>query len=125
MQELPAQTQTVINQTDSFTQELPAQIQEIDKTIFIMLQTPIDEIENIFVHSPISKINWASHLILLDSSLPLGNRYWYMKQSVENGWSSNVLKMQIENNLFKRQIETQKISNFTKTLPAPQIETFL
>lgn len=120
MQELPAQTQTVINQTDSFSQKLPAQIQEIDKTIFIMLQTPIDEIENIFVHSPISKINWASHLILLDSSLPLGNRYWYMKQSVENGWSSNVLKMQIENNLFKRQIETQKISNFTKTLPAPQ-----
>ena len=43
-----------------------------------------------------------------------------MKQSVENGWSSNVLKIQIETNLFKRQIETQKVNNFTKTLPAPQ-----
>ncbi len=59
-------------------------------------------------------------MILLDSSLPLGNKYWYMKQSVENGWSSNVLKIQIETNLFKRQIETQKVNNFTKTLPTPQ-----
>lgn len=85
-----------------------------------MLQTSIDDIEKDFVCSPISKINWTSHVILLDSSLPLGNKYWYMKQSVENGWSSNVLKIQIETNLFKRQIETQKVNNFTKTLPTPQ-----
>lgn len=103
-----------------FTQEPLAQIQEIGKTISVMLQASIDDIEKDFICSPISKINWTSHVILLDSSLPLGNRYWYMKQSVENGWSSNVLKMQIENDLFKRQIETQKVSNFTKTLPAPQ-----
>lgn len=93
---------------------------KIDKTISAMLQTSIDDIEKDFVCSPISKINWTSHVILLDSSLPLGNKYWYMKQSVENGWSSNVLKIQIETNLFKRQIETQKVNNFTKTLPAPQ-----
>ncbi|CDM07356.1 FIG00937377: hypothetical protein [Bacteroides xylanisolvens SD CC 1b] len=102
------------------TQEPLAQIQKIDKTISAMLQTSIDDIEKDFVCSPISKINWTSHVILLDSSLPLGNKYWYMKQSVENGWSSNVLKIQIETNLFKRQIETQKVNNFTKTLPAPQ-----
>ena len=103
-----------------FTQEPLAQIQKIDKTISAMLQTSIDDIEKDFVCSPISKINWTSHVILLDSSLPLGNKYWYMKQSVENGWSSNVLKIQIETNLFKRQIETQKVNNFTKTLPTPQ-----
>lgn len=120
VQELPAQMQSFENQENEFMQEFPAQIREIDKAISLIMQAPINEIESIFVNSPVSKINWASHLILLDSSLPLGNRYWYMKQSVENGWSSNVLKMQIENDLFKRQIETQKISNFTKTLPAPQ-----
>lgn len=120
MQEPLAQSQTGIFESKKFTQEPLAQIEEIDKTISVLLQTSIDDIENDFVYSPISKINWTSHVILLDSSLPLGCRYWYMKQSVENGWSSNVLKMQIENNLFKRQIETQKVSNFTKTLPAPQ-----
>lgn len=119
-QEPLAQSQTGILQSQKITQEPLAQIQEIDKTISIILQTSIDDIEKDFIYSPISKINWTSHVILLDSSLPLGNSYWYMKQSVENGWSSNVLKMQIENNLFKRQIEKQKVSNFTKTLPASQ-----
>lgn len=118
VQKITDELQSLNNMT--FTQEPLAQIQKIDKTISAMLQTSIDDIEKDFVCSPISKINWTSHVILLDSSLPLGNKYWYMKQSVENGWSSNVLKIQIETNLFKRQIETQKVNNFTKTLPAPQ-----
>ena len=102
------------------TQEPLAQFQKIDKTISAMLQTSIDDIEKDFVCSPISKINWTSHVILLDSSLPLGNKYWYMKQSVEMGWSSNVLKIQIETNLYNRQISNNKVNNFTATLPAPQ-----
>ena len=43
-----------------------------------------------------------------------------MKQSVEMGWSSNVLKIQIETNLYNRQISNNKVNNFTATLPAPQ-----
>lgn len=35
-------------------------------------------------------------MVILDGSLPLGIGYWYMKQSVEMGRSSNVLKIQIE-----------------------------
>ena len=59
-------------------------------------------------------------MVMLNSSLPLGVEYWYMKQSVEMGWSSNVLKMQIESKLYERQINSHKVNNFTATLPAPQ-----
>lgn len=76
--------------------------------------------EKLFLASPVARINWASHVILLNSSLPLGVDYWYMKQSVEMGWSSNVLKMQIESKLYERQINSRKVNNFTATLPAPQ-----
>ncbi|KAA6307238.1 hypothetical protein EZS27_041094, partial [termite gut metagenome] len=69
---------------------------------------------------PVSKINWASHVVLMDSKLSLGIKYWYMKQTVEFGWSSTILKLQIENDLFRRQIEKQKINNFTATLLKPQ-----
>ena len=69
-QEPLAQFQTNIFQSKEFTQEPLAQIQKIDKTISAMLQTSIDDIEKDFVCSPISKINWTSHVILLDSSLP-------------------------------------------------------
>ena len=70
--------------------------------------------------SPVARINWASHVIMLNNSLPLGVKYWYMKQSVEMGWSSNVLKIQIETNLYNRQISNNQVNNFTATLPAPQ-----
>ena len=119
-QEFPAQSQFTENNDNKFAQEVPAQIEDINKTITTALLIPIEEIERIFLCSPISKINWASHMILLDSSLPLGVRYWYMKQSVEIGWSSNTLKLQIDNDLFCRQIETKKVSNFTATLPLLQ-----
>ena len=119
-QELTAQIQSADCQSLKITQEVPAQIQDVAKTVSAIYRMEISEIEKFFLTSPIARINWASQMVILDSSLPLGVRYWYMKQSVENGWSSNVLKIQIETNLFKRQIETQKVNNFTKTLPAPQ-----
>ena len=59
-------------------------------------------------------------MILLNTKLPLGERYWYITQAVANGWSSNILQMQIETNLFARQITTKKESNFSARLPKPQ-----
>jgi predicted nuclease of restriction endonuclease-like (RecB) superfamily len=59
-------------------------------------------------------------MVLMDSKLPLGIRYWYMKEAVEFGWSRNILDLQIESGLFQRQIEKQKVNNFTATLPQPQ-----
>jgi len=72
-------------------QEVPAQMQTIDLEDNIIGQEPLAQIELIFVNSPIAKINWASHMVLMDNKLPLGIRYWYMKQAVEFGWSSNIL----------------------------------
>jgi len=113
-QEAPAQLEGLI------AQEVPAQIQNIPETLFVITQEALAQIEIIFVNSPVAKINWASQMVLMDSKLPLGVRYWYMKQSVEFGWSSTILDLQIESGLFQRQIKNQKINNFTATLPKPQ-----
>ena len=119
-QELTAQIQSVDFRELEFTQEVPALIQNVAKTVSAIYRTDIGDIEKLFLASPVARINWASHVIMLNSSLPLGVEYWYMKQSVEMGWSSNVLKMQIESKLFERQINSCKVNNFTTTLPAPQ-----
>ena len=119
-QELTAQIQSVDCQSLEFTQEAPAQIQDVEKTVSAIYRMGIREIEKIFLNSPVARINWASQMVILDGSLPLGIGYWYMKQSVEMGWSSNVLKIQIETNLYSRQISNNKVNNFTSTLPAPQ-----
>ena len=119
-QELTAQIQSVDFRELEFTQEVPAQIQNVAKTVSAIYRTDIGDIEKLFLASPVARINWASQMVMLNSSLPLGVEYWYMKQSVEMGWSSNVLKMQIESKLFERQINSCKVNNFTTTLPAPQ-----
>ena len=119
-QELTAQIQSVDCQSLEFAQEVPAQIQDVEKTVSAIYRMEIREIEQVFLTSPVARINWASQMVILDGALPLGIGYWYMKQSVEMGWSSNVLKMQIDTNLYNRQISNNKVNNFTATLPAPQ-----
>ena len=119
-QELTAQIQSTDSQLLEFTQEPLAQIQNVAKTVSAIYRITIEDIEKLFLASPVARINWASHMVILNNPLLLGVRYWYMKQSVEMGWSSNVLKIQIETNLYNRQISNNKVNNFTATLPAPQ-----
>ncbi len=119
-QEPLAQIQAIGNQGDIITQEPLAQLGEISEVLAVIYQHDINQIEEIFKQAAVVRINWASHVILLNSKLPLGERYWYITQAVANGWSSNVLQMQIETNLFARQITAKKVSNFSVRLPKPQ-----
>ena len=119
-QELTAQIQSTDSQLLEITQEPLAQIHNVAQTVSDIYRMEIKDIESVFMASPVARTNWASHVIMLNSSLPLGVSYWYMKQSVEMGWSSNALKIQIETNLYSRQISNNKVNNFTTTLPAPQ-----
>jgi Uncharacterized conserved protein len=107
-------------QAFEFGQQAVARIKNIPETLAAITQQSIAQIEEIFLSSSLSKINWAAHIVLMDSKLSNGIRYWYMKQAVEFGWSRSILKMQIDNDLFRRQIEKQKVNNFTATLPKPQ-----
>ena len=119
-QEPLAQIQATDNQGNIITQEPLAQLGEISEVLSVIYQHDINQIEEIFKQSAVVRTNWASHVILLNSKLPLGERYWYITQAVANGWSSNVLQMQIETNLFARQITAKKVSNFSVRLPKPQ-----
>ena len=120
VQQPVALLQSTDNQSNTITQQPVAQLEEITETLSTIYHCDISQIEEIFKHSAIVRTNWASHVILLNSKLPLGECYWYITQAVANGWSRNVLQMQIENNLFARQITTTKVSNFSVRLPKPQ-----
>lgn len=119
-QEPLAQIQATDIQGNIITQQPVAQLGEISEILSAIYHSDISKIEDSFKQSAIVRTNWASHVILLNSKQPLGERYWYITQAVANGWSSNVLQMQIETNLFARQITTKKVSNFSARLPKPQ-----
>ena len=120
VQQPVALIQSTDNQSNTITQQPVAQLEEVTETLSTIYHCDISQIEEIFKHSAIVRTNWASHVILLNSKLPLGECYWYITQAVANGWSRNVLQMQIETNLFARQITAKKVSNFSARLPKPQ-----
>ena len=120
VQQPVALIQATDNQSNTITQQSVAQLEEIPEMLSTIYHCDISQIEEVFKQSAIVRTNWASHVILLNSKLPLGECYWYITQAVANGWSRNVLQMQIETNLFARQITAKKVSNFSVRLPKPQ-----
>ncbi len=43
-----------------------------------------------------AQLPWFHNCVLLDKVKNVDERLWYIKQTVANGWSRNVLVMQIE-----------------------------
>lgn len=70
------------------------------------------------LQEPLAKLTWFHNLTLLEKIKPQEERLWYARAAIEHGWSRNVLVIQIEGGLYQRQ--GKAITNFTKTLPAPQ-----
>ncbi len=71
-----------------------------------------------FVQQLVAQIPWGHHCVLLDKVKDSQERLWYIQQTIEHGWSRNVLVHQIESGLYRRQ--GKAITNFERTLPAPQ-----
>jgi predicted nuclease of restriction endonuclease-like (RecB) superfamily len=70
------------------------------------------------VQAPLAQLTWYHNLALLEKVKGREERLWYARQAVENGWSRNVLVLQIESGLYRRQ--GQATTNFQATLPPPQ-----
>lgn len=66
----------------------------------------------------VAQIPWGHNILLLQKLTSVEERLWYVKKTIENGWSRNVLHHWIDNDLHKR--EGTAISNFQTTLPSPQ-----
>jgi predicted nuclease of restriction endonuclease-like (RecB) superfamily len=70
--------------------------------------------------APLAQLPWYHNIALLEKLDNNNERLWYAKQTIDNGWSRNILVLQIESGLYQRQTSKTKITNFKQTLPAPQ-----
>jgi predicted nuclease of restriction endonuclease-like (RecB) superfamily len=70
------------------------------------------------LQAALAKITWYHNLTLLEKVKPPEERLWYAEQTIQNGWSRNILVLQIESGLYRRQ--GKATTNFQATLPAPQ-----
>ncbi|MEO6785702.1 MAG: DUF1016 N-terminal domain-containing protein, partial [Chthoniobacteraceae bacterium] len=63
-------------------------------------------------------IPWFHNVILIHKIKDRPARLWYARQAAIHGWSRNILALQIESGLHKRQ--GKAVTNFSRTLPPPQ-----
>ena len=73
-----------------------------------------------FVQEVLAQITWYHNITLLEKASEPEERAWYTRQTIEHGWSRNILVHQIESGLYQRQ--GRALTNFARTLPAPQSE---
>ena len=101
----------------SILQPLVAKLPKSKKSAAPILQVPLAKLPaNEFLQASLAKITWYHHLTLLDKVKNLEERIFYINKTIENGWSRNVLVLQIDNKLFERQ--GKSINNFENALPA-------
>lgn len=87
----------------------------------------IDNQTDIIVHqvggqlsseSLLVKIPWRHHVLILNSCSTVNEAIFYIKKTIRNNWSRNILTIQIESDLYNRQ--GKAVTNFKLTLPQAQ-----
>lgn len=63
-------------------------------------------------------IPWGHNILLIHKVKDRATRLWYARQAAQNGWSRNILALQIDSALHERQ--GKAVTNFAQTLPPPQ-----
>lgn len=71
-----------------------------------------------FAQQLVSKIPWSHNQVIINKIKDGNEALFYVRKTIENNWSRVVLTHQIESGLYQR--DGKAITNFEKTLPAPQ-----
>lgn len=71
-----------------------------------------------FVQQVAAQLPWFHIVTILDKVKNPDDRLFYLRKAIEHGWSRNVMVMQIDHELHKRQ--GKAITNFKDKIPFPQ-----
>lgn len=73
---------------------------------------------SVIVQRLVAQLSWAHNILLIQQLKDMPTRLWYMQQTIEQGWSRDVLGLMIKSDAHKRQ--GAAVTNFQKLLPSPQ-----
>lgn len=90
-------------------------MQYMKKFAFIFSEDDIDKYG-------LAGVTWYHHKALMSKAKTKESYIWYVEQTVQNGWSHDTLDLQLEYELYERQVSVPKIQNFSGRLPDKQSE---
>ncbi len=70
----------------------------------------------------LANLPWTHNYTLIEKVKNIEKRVWYARKCIENGWSQTVLIHQIDLNLYERQKENIKLTNFDDKMSISQSE---
>jgi hypothetical protein len=71
--------------------------------------------ERQIVQHSVAQLSWRQNLALIEKLANSDRRLWYAAKTLEHGWSSNILALQIDAQAHRRHGKAQ--TNFPATLP--------
>lgn len=71
-----------------------------------------------FLQVPLAKLSWYHHISLLPKAKDEATRAFYILETMANGWSRDVMLLQVDNDYVKA--KGKAVTNFDNTLPPPQ-----
>jgi len=92
------------------TSKSPQLVDEMEKSPQLVGQMAIANL--------IGLIPWGHNREIITKCKDIAEAIFYVMETIKNNWSRNVLILQMESNLYKRQ--GKAITNFELTLPSPQ-----
>lgn len=107
---------------DQLSQDLRSEFPEMrgfsTRNLKYMRKFAEEYTETEFVQQLVAQLPWGHNIFLMDLVPDKKIRGFYIKKTIEHGWSRSIMTMQIETGLHKRQ--GQAVTNFKKKLPLPQ-----
>ena len=85
------------------------------KNLWYMRKFYLKYSQNKILQQLVGELPWGHNLVILNKIKDFNEIEFYLKKSIQFGWSRAVLEHQIENQLYERQ--GKSITNFKKTLP--------
>jgi predicted nuclease of restriction endonuclease-like (RecB) superfamily len=82
------------------------------------IQGVVSKCEKRLINSLVLQIPWGHHILILQKTKDSEEAIFYIRETITNNWSRNILGIQIESGLYRRQ--GKAVSNFSLTLPKPQ-----
>lgn len=107
--------------------ELPEQKGFSERNIGYMIRFAREYENNSILQQAVAKLSdsdllwnipWGHHALLMEKIKDKTIRFWYMEQTIQNGWSRDILGLMIKNNAHNRQ--GKSVTNFNQTLPDMQ-----
>jgi predicted nuclease of restriction endonuclease-like (RecB) superfamily len=93
----------------------------------LIVQRSVGQLENAvnsfdleFVQRSVAQIPWRHNVRIVSKASSVSEALFYINKTIENGWSSDVLALQIKSDLYSR--SGKSINNFSSTLPNPTSE---